>query len=116
MQNPNPNPLEGTHAARRPQSQPGSRRYRSLGRSVPGLLSVFQQRRKPLKLGIHNDIMAALNGAITPKECATAMRVYCGNGGYLRACKVGAQRIDLNGEVAGHVTVEEAEGSRGTVS
>ena len=38
------------------------------------------------------------------RKCATAMFVYCGNGGYLRACKVGAQRNDLNGEVAGHVT------------
>jgi ProP effector len=78
----------------------------------PKCFAVFEQRRKPLKLGIHHDIMAALNGAITPRECANAMRRYCGNVGYLAACVEGALRIGLNGEAAGTVSSDEADNAK----
>ena len=63
---------------------------------------------KEHKLGIHADLLAKLNGAITPKECANALRLYCSNRFYLQSCIEGAPRIDLDGEVAGQVTAEEA--------
>ena len=72
-----------------------------LAETYPQCFAVFQERRRPLKLGIHHDILTALNGAITPRECANAMRMYCGNVGYLKACTEGAPRIDLNGQTSG---------------
>ena len=83
-----------------------------LAEMFPACFFAFQQRRKPLKLGIHNDVLATLDGAITPKELSVAMRVYCGNRFYLRASIEGAPRIDLNGEVAGSVSTEEADNAR----
>jgi len=73
----------------------------------PACFYVFERRRQPLKIGIRHDIAAALKGAITDKEIAIALRVYCGNTGYLRACK-GAARADLAGNPAGQVNAARA--------
>jgi ProP effector len=78
----------------------------------PACFAVFQERRKPLKVGVRDDVIAALNGAITDKEVSRALRWYCGNSGYLKACVEGAPRIDLNGEAVGTVTAEEADNAR----
>jgi ProP effector len=72
----------------------------ALAEAFPSCFAMFQKRRKPLKLGIHNDVIGALAGTITAKELSVAMRVYCGNRFYLKACIEGAPRIDLNGEAA----------------
>jgi sRNA-binding protein len=53
-----------------------------------------------------------LAGAITEKEAGFALKIYTSNAGYLKACKEGAPRIDLNGEVAGQVTAEEAANAK----
>jgi ProP effector len=74
----------------------------------PRCFSNYERRRKPLKIGIHTD----LAGILTPHECATALRFYCGNPGYLWACKEGAARIDLNGTAVGYVAAEEAKCAR----
>ena len=58
---------------------------------------MLQERRKPLKVGVRDDVIAALNGAVTDKEVSLALRIYCGNVGYLKACTEGAERIGLNG-------------------
>ena len=79
-----------------------------LAETFPQCFAVFERRRRPLKLGIHSDVLAKLNGAITPKECATALRIYCANRFYLQSCIEGAPRVDLNGEAAGQVTADEA--------
>jgi ProP effector len=78
----------------------------------PACFAVFQERRKPLKLGIRDEIIAALAGAATPQEIARALRRYCGNVGYLKASVEGASRIGLNGEVVGQVSAEEASNAR----
>jgi ProP effector len=79
----------------------------ALSELYPQCFSLYQAKRRPLKVAIHRDLLAT--GAITPKECAAALRVYCGNHLYLKACtKVGAVCIGLDGEVAGRITVEEA--------
>jgi ProP effector len=77
----------------------------------PKCFSVFQGRRRPLKINIHLDIAAAAAGAILPNEIAAALRLYVANAFYLRACREGAVRIDLNGEPAGVVTAAEAANS-----
>jgi ProP effector len=78
----------------------------------PACFAIFEQRRRPLKLKIPVDVLVALAGAITPKELAAAMRFYCANSGYLKACTEGTPRIDLNGEAAGTVSAEEADNAK----
>jgi sRNA-binding protein len=73
----------------------------------PRCFAVFEQRRRPLKIGIHLDILPALAGAITPLELRIALRFYVGNIVYLRGLLKGAWRIDLDGMVTGVVTADE---------
>lgn len=67
-----------------------------------------EQNRKPIKLRIFHD----LAGVMPEAELAMALRYYCGNMGYLRASKPGAARIDLEGDVAGEVSPEQAAHAR----
>jgi ProP effector len=78
-----------------------------LAERFPKTFFVFERRRKPLKLRIHLDLQAALDGAVTPDELDAALRFYCGNVGYLRATLRGAWRVDLAGNPAGTVSAEE---------
>jgi sRNA-binding protein len=79
----------------------------------PQCFAVYEARRRPLKLGIRADIVAT--GAVTEEEAAAALRLYCSNRGYLRHCRVSADRIDLNGDRAGIVTMAEAANSRASL-
>jgi ProP effector len=74
----------------------------------PNCFAVYEQRRRPLKIGIHDDLTAAAAGAVTSAEIALALRFYTSNLAYLRACYAGADRIDLEGQVVGRVTEHEA--------
>ena len=74
----------------------------------PRCFWVFQDYRKPLKIGVHADIIAALNGAADAKEIGFALRVYTANIAYLRSCKQGAERIGLDGAATGYVSGDEA--------
>jgi ProP effector len=74
----------------------------------PRCFSVFEGRRRPLKIGVHHDITKIADGAITPDEIASALRLYVANSAYLRACQEGAVRIGLDGEPCGVVTAAEA--------
>lgn len=82
----------------------------------PQTFSLYERRRRPLKLGIHRDIEAAAAGAITAEEIKVALRSYCCNIGYLLACKEGAARIGLDGEPAGSVTADEAANAASLVA
>jgi ProP effector len=73
---------------------------------------VYERRRKPLKLKIHLDLQAALDGAITPDELHRALRFYCGNEGYLRGLLKGARRVDLAGNPVGTVTADEEDNAK----
>jgi sRNA-binding protein len=64
----------------------------------PNTFAVFQERRKPLKLKIHLDLIAALGEG---EHVNAALGYYCRNIGYQRALKPGAARIDLEGNEAG---------------
>jgi sRNA-binding protein len=78
----------------------------------PKAFAVQNQRRLPLKLGIHGDIVASIGGALTPKELRRALRWYTGSLGYLREMLAGAARIDLQGDPSGVVTATEAQRAR----
>jgi ProP effector len=68
----------------------------------------YERRRRPLKVGIHEDLRVALDGALTDVELRHALRVYCTNVVYRSRLVAGATRVDLNGEPAGTVSEEHA--------
>jgi ProP effector len=79
-----------------------------LAERFPACFARYEARRKPLKVGIKADILAALGGAITERELSIALRIYTSNEVYRRRLVEGAARIDLKGEPAGAVTPEQA--------
>jgi ProP effector len=81
----------------------------------PKAFVMYEQRRRPLKLGIHRDVAAALP-ALSVMEIKTAMRCYCGNLGYNRACVEGAARIDFDGNAVGTITADEAANAKHQVA
>jgi sRNA-binding protein len=76
----------------------------------PKCFSVFERRRRPLKLGVHLDL---LDAGVAPAELLSlAMRLYTGNIFYLRSMvRTGAVRIDLDGMPAGSVSEHDALGA-----
>jgi sRNA-binding protein len=50
----------------------------------PVTFALAQNRRRPLAIGIDLHIAAA--GGFEPRDVATALRTYCSNEFYLRAC------------------------------
>jgi ProP effector len=74
----------------------------------PDCFAVYQTRRRPLKVGIHRDVLAALGDMVTARELSVALGIYTGNVVYLCHCREHAVRIDLDGNAVGVVTAEEA--------
>jgi ProP effector len=70
------------------------------------IFSVFERRRKPLKVGIAADLAAL--GVASVADLKRALRRYCRNSGYLAGLREGAERLDLDGLPAGKVTATEA--------
>jgi sRNA-binding protein len=83
-----------------------------LAERFPKTFFVYEGRRKPLKLRIDLDLQVALAGAITPDGLHRALRVYCGNGGYLRGTFKGAWRVDLAGNPVSAVTTDEEDNAK----
>jgi sRNA-binding protein len=73
----------------------------------PHTFARSEGRRRPLKIGINGDLVAAMVGAMTPQEIGAALKVYTSNNVYLRGLLKGAWRIDLLGNQAGTVKAEE---------
>jgi ProP effector len=53
--------------------------------------------RRPLKIGIANDLKHELGDATLRPELKAALNLYCGSVGYLSALKAGISRLDLRG-------------------
>ena len=66
----------------------------------------FRQPGQPLKIGIHKDIIAR-HPELRPSLIASALKTYTRSVGYLETLKVGAARIDLEGNPVGTVTAAE---------
>ncbi|HKM16507.1 MAG TPA: ProQ/FinO family protein [Marinospirillum sp.] len=62
---------------------------------------------KPLKVGIHDDLLAAEGGEL--KKIQRALAGYVKLPRYLHCLKAGAVRLDLQGQPAGSVTQQEAD-------
>jgi sRNA-binding protein len=79
-----------------------------LAELFPKAISVYEQRRQPLAVGIRDAILAKVGDRITLQELNAALRAYTRNIGYLRAmARPGALRIGLAGEPDGAVTAEQ---------
>jgi ProP effector len=80
---------------------------RQLIRIYPGAFKNFKSAKLPLKVGIRADILAAMPD-VEPKLIEAALREYCYRGDYQRYLTEGAGRVNLQGEVVGTVSTEEA--------
>jgi sRNA-binding protein len=78
----------------------------------PCTFSIQEKRRRPLKIGIHVEILSALDGAVTRAELSRALGCYVANGAYLSRLREGAARIGLDGAAAGEVTKAEEDRSK----
>jgi ProP effector len=84
-----------------------------LAERFPACFAVNPSYRRPLKVGIHVDILAQLSDTISPRDLSAALRIYVSNIKYLKALVAGADRVDLNGMPAGTVTAEHADIAKG---
>jgi ProP effector len=78
-----------------------------LAATFPQCFAVYQLRRRPLKVGIHHDIIVRV--MVDQRELHRALRLYVHNIGYLRSMRAGVPRIDLDGNPVGTVTAEQAK-------
>src|SRR5437762_2018930 len=76
--------------------------------TFPKAFTADRALRRPIKIGIDGDIVARGAGAIQGRELRLALTRYCSSGSYLRSCKAGAERVDLDGNVAGVVSAGHA--------
>ena len=82
----------------------------------PSCFVLFEQRRRPLKIGIHADILAEVGDAIKQEELSEALRCYTHNQVYRSRLIAGATRVDLNGLPAGFVTEKQEASAKKAVS
>ena len=75
----------------------------------PKCFVMFERRRRPLKLGIHLDIIAALGERIDRRLLRQALRFYTSNIHYGASQKPGVPRIDLYGNACGAVSEADAQ-------
>ena len=67
----------------------------------------FSRREpQPLKVGVHADLLAALDGMVEPRDLKSALAGYTSSARYLRTLSAGASRIGLDGKPAGTVAPE----------
>jgi sRNA-binding protein len=78
-----------------------------LAAKFPKCFALPDTRRRPLKVGIDADLLAALSGTIPRTDLIRALAMYCSSHGYLERVLNGAWRIDLQGDPAGVVTVDD---------
>jgi ProP effector len=78
-----------------------------LAELCPACICVYEKRRRPLQVGIRDQIIARVGDLIAPEELNIAMRAYVRSIGYLTAVARGDARIDLAGEPAGETTPEQ---------
>jgi sRNA-binding protein len=74
-----------------------------------------QRERRPLKVGIHDDVVA-LFPEVDRKIIGRALMLYTRHVAYQRGLAASAARVDLNGVETGPVTPADAEHARGQVA
>jgi ProP effector len=87
-----------------------------LAKAFPECFSLYAARRRPLKVGIHKDILERLGEAMTPHKLGSALACYVANGSYRRKLLAGASRIDLDGNPCGTVTAAQEADARAKIA
>jgi sRNA-binding protein len=77
---------------------------------------MFERPRRPLSVGILDDILARLGDRIERQQLGPALRFYTGNVFYRRAQRAGTPRIDLDGNESGTVSEADAASAAAAVS
>lgn len=97
----------------RKKNQQRSRRARE--EWLPALIARYPQtffedpkERKPLKIGVHKDILADETNQLAAYQLTSALRWYTGALGYQLSIKQDVDRVDLAGEAAGQVSEADA--------
>jgi ProP effector len=78
-----------------------------LAAKFPKCFAVPDTRRRPLKVGIDADLLAAFGGSIRRTELIRALAMYCSSEGYLERVLTGAWRVDLESKPAGAVSADD---------
>jgi sRNA-binding protein len=78
-----------------------------LAERFPKCFTVLGRKRRPLKVGINADVVAAMVGIVTPVEVGAAIRRCVSAIDYERSLLAGTPRVDLQGRPAGTVTDSE---------
>ena len=79
----------------------------TLQKRFPKCFRKFGKSKQPLKIDITADVIAAAPD-INPNDIANAVGDYCSGKSYNAAMIEGANRIDINGDIAGTVTKSAA--------
>jgi sRNA-binding protein len=83
-----------------------------LAEKWPCCFSIIESGRRPLKLGIRDDVLVALGGATSVGKVSAALRWYVSSPEYQRRLVHGAWRVDLNGKPASIVSQEDEAHAR----
>jgi sRNA-binding protein len=65
------------------------------------------KNRRPLKIGIAQDLLSELGDAVPRSELKDALNLYCGDVGYLSTLRAGTSRLDLHGNEVGIVSRDD---------
>jgi ProP effector len=71
----------------------------------------FRQPPQPLKIGIHNDVIAR-HPELRPSLIASALKTYTRSLGYLETIRTGSARVDLEGNPVDTVTDADEEDAK----
>jgi sRNA-binding protein len=82
--------------------------WTQLAEGCPGIAAFDRGAIRPLKIGIREDIEARFPD-VPRRTIKRFLAEYCGRGVYFTRTTAGAERIDLDGKVAGSVSEEAAE-------
>jgi sRNA-binding protein len=91
----------------KPGTRPAEKLIADFAARWPYCFSVYEKRRRPLAIGIHEQIISALDGVASRREIKLALAFYTRNLKYLAALKAGVARIGLDGQPTGVVTAKE---------
>jgi ProP effector len=84
---------------------------RTLAERWPNTFFPEAKKRKPLKVGIFDDLKAAAPD-VNRKMLRLALRMYTSSGTYLFACSKGHKRIDLNGNEVEEISEKDKARAR----
>ncbi|KQW30794.1 hypothetical protein ASE36_00375 [Rhizobium sp. Root274] len=83
----------------------------ALSLAFPECIARKSGKKKPLKIGIRQDLMAAARDhfpTLSRRLIDAFLRDYCGGPNYLKSVIKGAVRVNLQGSFAGFVSADEA--------